>query len=156
MMRSKLGIFNAEDDDLILAQDLLNGMELNKMDFTNTFQELSKVLMTFNNETNFLPPSLNNDYLLRWSKNWFLRLKRQPQTTLESITLMQSKNPTYIPRNHLVEKALFHASVENDLNYFNRFLNVLKTPYQEQPNSAEFQEVPPHGYDDQYHTFCGT
>ncbi len=156
MMRSKLGIFNAEDDDLILAQNLLNGMELNKMDFTNTFQELSKILMNFNNESNSLPPSLNNDNLIRWIKNWFLRLKRQPQSALDSITLMQSKNPTYIPRNHLVEKALFHASVENDLNYFNRFLNALKTPYQEQPNSVEFQEVPPHGYDDQYHTFCGT
>jgi uncharacterized protein YdiU (UPF0061 family) len=48
MMRDKLGLFGKDKNDLKLINDLLHWMELNKVDYTNTFCHLMNI--NFNNE----------------------------------------------------------------------------------------------------------
>ena len=68
---------------------------------------------------------------------------------------MQQHNPAFIPRNHLVEKALDDVCQQQDTTLFNDLLKTSKTPYQEQPNYKHLQTPPPDG-DKGYKTFCGT
>lgn len=68
--------------------------------------------------------------------------------------LMDRVNPVYIPRNHLVEEALA-AATEGDLGPFNRFLDVVRSPFQERQGLERYTEGPPEDFGD-YRTFCGT
>jgi len=69
-------------------------------------------------------------------------------------SMMGRANPTYIPRNHLVEEAL-GAATAGDLDPFNRLLDVLKAPYTERPGLERYAVPAPEEFGS-YRTFCGT
>ncbi|MDF2049780.1 protein adenylyltransferase SelO [Arthrobacter sp. Cr_A7] len=68
--------------------------------------------------------------------------------------LMDSVNPVYIPRNHLVEEALA-AATEGDLDPLHRLLQAVNAPYDERPGLERYTEGPPEDFGT-YMTFCGT
>ena len=81
-----------------------------------------------------------------WLERW---LALQPDAGL-----MDSVNPVYIPRNHLVEEALA-AATEGDLAPLNRLLEVLSSPYDQRPGLERYAEGAPEDFGN-YRTFCGT
>jgi uncharacterized protein YdiU (UPF0061 family) len=68
--------------------------------------------------------------------------------------LMDSVNPVYIPRNHLVEEALA-AGTEGDLDPLHRLLQAVTAPYDERPGLERYAEGAPEDFGT-YMTFCGT
>jgi len=148
-MRKKLGIFNQEEDDIKLAEDLLMYMQKHQADYTNTFRSLGTGA-TQN-------PELYQDAgFVSWLASWQARLSRQNETWDESMALMRSVNPQVIPRNHLVEEALDAAVDKNDMTLFNGLLAVLSAPYAEISHAAMYTTAPALAFDQQYKTFCGT
>jgi uncharacterized protein YdiU (UPF0061 family) len=146
-MKKKLGIFNAEPEDLLLVEDLLMLMYKHQADYTNTFRNI--------NRPNQLNERLLDDGGSRhWMIKWSNRLSRQPQSMTEAQALMDQHNPIVIPRNHLVENSLEQAS-KGDMEAFNELLNVLLTPYTE-PKDTKYLSGPDANYDMTYRTFCGT
>jgi uncharacterized protein YdiU (UPF0061 family) len=145
MMRDKLGFFGEDQNDKKIIDDLLNWMEKNKADYTNTFCYLMNIDVV-NNEI-----YKDNDFLA-WLKNWQNRLLVNNGTKEKSLNLMKNINPTVIPRNHKVEEALLSA---NDYNFekMNKLLSVLNNPYNSQQNIKEFQTP---SLNNDYQTFCGT
>ena len=146
-MRKKIGIFNAEPSDLSLVEDLLMLMYKHQADYTSTFVYL-------------LNPSQLNEQLIddgafkNWSAKWCDRLSRQAQTMQEVQNLMLSHNPLVIPRNHLVEQVLDHAS-QGSMQPFHDFLKVLLSPYTP-PEDDKYMLAPNLKEDARYRTFCGT
>jgi uncharacterized protein YdiU (UPF0061 family) len=145
MMKSKLGLVGDNKDDLKLINSLLNWMEKNKADYTNTFCYLMNIDVV-NNEI-----YKDNDFLA-WLKNWQNRLLVNNGTKEKSLNLMKNINPTVIPRNHKVEEALLSANDYN-LEKMNKLLSVLNNPYNSQQNIKEFQTP---SLNNDYQTFCGT
>ena len=143
-MRPKLGMVTAEKEDAPLVQGLLDWMEKNRMDFTNTFRTLG----------NPSGPAYPDGEFLEWHERWAARLANQPQTAAEVEEIMNSHNPSVIPRNHKVEEALAAASDHGDLTVMARLLTVLTNPYAADPLS-EFTSPAPSG-GPAYQTFCGT
>ena len=139
-MRGKLGLYTEESDDKALADGLLMWMERATADFTNTFRALSR------NE-----PVLG---LEEWRAGWDARLDRQPQPRHEVEALMRRHNPAFIPRNHLVERALRGATDDHDVSAMTQWLLVLARPYDYSRDLPEFASPGPR--DDRYRTFCGT
>lgn len=148
-MRKKLGIFNQEDEDLALVEDLLMYMQRNKVDFTNTFRLLADDAINTS-------PLYQDAGFQAWLKNWQARLSRQSETTQASTQLMQMSNPKIIPRNHLVEEALSAAVNDSDMSLFNGLLAAVQQPYTYQDKDARFMQAPDVSFDQQYRTFCGT
>jgi len=68
---------------------------------------------------------------------------------------MRSANPLIIPRNHKVEEALDAAATDNDLIQIHNLLKVLKNPYKNSPEIANYQSSPPPS-NKIYKTYCGT
>ena len=106
MMRDKLGLFGDHKDDRKLINDLLNWMEKNKADYTNTFCYLMNIKIGNNNVYN------NKDFI-NWSNNWQKRISINESSKDMSLELMKKSNPIIIPRNHKVEEAL-KAANEDD------------------------------------------
>jgi uncharacterized protein YdiU (UPF0061 family) len=68
---------------------------------------------------------------------------------------MRRVNPAFIPRNHRVEAALESASTHGDLGPFHRLLSILEHPFDDQPDSVEFEQ-PPAPAERVLRTYCGT
>ncbi len=145
-MRCKLGLPNAETEDVELIQSLLAWMHAAGADFTNTFRDLSEGTLT--------AESYQETAFQTWRTRWQQRLERAGTSEAAVQTAMQAVNPAVIPRNHRVEAALQQAEEHNDLTLLHRLLAVLSTPYSLVADAAEYREPSPD--DDQYQTFCGT
>jgi uncharacterized protein YdiU (UPF0061 family) len=132
VFRAKLGIFNSEDGDLELIQDILSDMEKHAQDFTQTFRNLPENM----------PASLVQ------------RLERQPQSLAESRTLMNASNPYLIPRNHHIERAI-REGYEGKHDFFERLILAYSEPYITRPEFADLVQAPV-ASEIVYQTFCGT
>ena len=145
MMRDKLGLFGEDKDDLKIINNLLNWMQSNQADYTNTFCYLMNI-------NSIQDQIYKNKDFINWSKIWEKRILINGGTKQNSLELMKKNNPIVIPRNHKVEEVL-EAANNNDLNPMNILLSILKKPYENQSNIENFQ-VPSNN--ENYQTFCGT
>ena len=147
MMRDKLGLYGQDKEDRNLIMELLDWMQKNKADYTNTFIFLMN--KTIKNSEAYK----NTDFDL-WKIKWKKRLTLFGNSHDKSMELMNSSNPMVIPRNHKVEEALSLAS-NGDLTLFNKLIEILKNPYLVSDNDLEFMCPTLHS-DKKYQTFCGT
>jgi uncharacterized protein YdiU (UPF0061 family) len=145
MMRDKLGLFGEDQNDLKLINNLLNWMESNQADYTNTFCQLMGI--NFNEGI-----YISNDFL-DLVKQWKKRSKMHNSSNEKQLKLMKENNPIVIPRNHKIEEALTSAG-KGSLEEMNKLLKVLSDPYGNQKNISAFQK--PSKDNKNYQTFCGT
>ncbi len=151
----KLGLRKEEEGDRGLFEDLMSRLTENHVDHTAFFRRLSEasadaavdpaVASLFDAEGAFYD----------WAERWRERLAREGGTSEERAASMRLRNPAFIPRNHLVERALEAAVRRGDYAPFETLLAVLARPYDDQPGFEDFAEPPgPEQHD--YRTFCGT
>jgi len=139
-MRAKLGLAGEDTSDEQLIANLLQLMQEHKLDYTNTFRELTL------GEVN---PVLHD-----WGKHWQVRKNRKSTDSIfESVDLMKKNNPAVIPRNHRVEEAL-QAAENGNLSVMHNLLRVLKDPYAHTQEQEEYAKPPSANFC--YKTFCGT
>ncbi|MBA2648648.1 MAG: YdiU family protein [Legionella sp.] len=147
MMRQKLGLTGDQRGDEDLINEILQWMKQQAVDYTNTFRALS----TLEHPND---PVYNCKPFTSWYDRWQSRLKQNEQPHQSSGQLMQTNNPAIIPRNHKVAQALEAASKGN-LEPLHALLQVLKTPYTDNPANKDYQS-PPSPKERVYQTFCGT
>ena len=148
MMRGKLGLMEFEASDKPIIEDLLALMQQFAADYTNTFVALQTG--DFSGEA-FFETSAFQEWYLHWVK----QVTRNGRTLEAVQKSMSSYNPSFIPRNHKVEEALDNASLNNDYQLFKELHQLLKTPYNPDPDKIHYQSPSPNG-DAGYQTFCGT
>ncbi len=146
-MQKKLGLQTAEADDMELIRSLLDWMQQSRMDFTNTFRDLSGEGPPVGDQ--YRDPSFQ-----AWYARWQQRLGREGHPKASIAAIMRTSNPAVIPRNHRVEEALAAAEEHDDLSVLHRLLAALASPYEERAELAPYQDVPDD--DGSYRTFCGT
>ena len=140
MMKTKLGLLEEKDGDKKIILDLLNWMENNKADYTNTFLYLLED--DFKNNKIY-----EKETFIKWYKKW------KNRTNNESLLLMRKSNPSLIPRNHIVENVLKMAE-QNDLKPLNELLKLVKKPYEKHNGIDDYQKADKSS--NKYQTFCGT
>ena len=154
-MRGKLGLPQAgnDDTDRELANGYLALLQRHAVDFTLGFRRLSDVLRD-------RPEALRSlfgdgaDDLAGWLTRWRARVDAAPATVVAQ--RMDSVNPVYIPRNHLVEHALAAATESDKLAPFEALLAVITRPFDERANDARFAQPASAEQSAGYRTFCGT
>lgn len=159
VMRAKLGLRagRPDDDDIdaALAEDWLDLLHANRVDFTLAWRRLADAA-----EGHAAPlRALFADQaaLDAWLARWHARCAaEEPMAAPERAQAMRRTNPWLIPRNHRVEEALSAASDDGDLGPFERLLAALEHPYDENPAHARYAEPAPADFTAGYRTFCGT
>ncbi|QKE75064.1 YdiU family protein [Arthrobacter citreus] len=146
-MRKKIGLFNEEEQDKSLIDELLEIMEKNKADYTNTFRALSYGQQD--------EPLFETTEYKKWENQWQKRLNRQSESKEESLQLMKDNNPTVIPRNHRVEEALEAATKDGDYSVMEKLVKVLSNPFVKSKEQVNYCSLPPDP-DRPYQTYCGT
>lgn len=146
-MLSKIGIETIDTENQALVDELLGLMQLDKLDYTNTFSELNQLLL---NE----PSRNNNNDFESWQHKW-LNVIDKSVTREKALSLMSKANPFIIPRNHVVEKAIDEA-VNGNLFYLEKLMSIISKPYQFQNGIQDFVNPPEIDFENSYQTFCGT
>lgn len=146
-MRAKLGLLDAQENDLALASDLLTLMEREALDFTITFRQLAVRSAT----DHFAPGGKLHDWHLRWQ----LRVDQQDGGKESAASLMQASNPAIIPRNHHVEAMIESAVVDKDFQPFHQLLKAVATPFDTSLDNSAYSQ-PPAQDEVVTQTFCGT
>jgi serine/tyrosine/threonine adenylyltransferase len=139
-MRRKLGLLTEEDGDRELIGSFLSLTAETKSDFTNTFR--------------LLCDDLTLDGFADWRAAWLERRAREAALQEAQRVAMLGANPAFIPRNHRVEAALA-AAQHGNLAPFDELMDVLKAPYDDRPEYADYK-APPAEHEIVRATFCGT
>jgi len=149
MMAKKLGLtfFKQEDQKLIIS--VLNRLKDRSLDYTVTFDLLTKSL------TSEAAASQMNNELEECFDLWQKRLSEQHAGSQKVQELMRQHNPVVIPRNHHVEKVIQECEQTGKVTLTEKFIQVLRSPYEELARTSEYQDPPSDG-DAGYQTFCGT
>ena len=140
-MKKKLGITGHEADDKSLIEELLDIMQRNGLDYTNTFRELMREGAALFEIAEYAS----------WHEKWQARLERQEERWEDIFEIMKKHNPAVIPRNHRVEEALA-AAANGDLTVIDNLLEALSKPFEE----SEIYAMAPDKELCGYKTFCGT
>ncbi|MCR9164923.1 MAG: protein adenylyltransferase SelO [Nannocystaceae bacterium] len=148
-MRAKLGIVEAEDEDESLATALTTLLEGARLDYTKAMRGLSSVAR--GSDDMFA----DVEGFDAWAARWLARIDREPGGRGGAAERMDTINPIYIPRNHLVEEAL-GAAVDGDLDPMHRLLEAVTDPFTRRDGLDRYAEPAPEAFDDGYKTFCGT
>ena len=153
-MAAKIGLFSriAEDDTLI--NDLLEMMSQVETDMTlfyrclaefpiekkESSKDLDLFLSSFYKEEELTGPfrTTLNDWLDRYRN----RLKKTELPDHERKKEMNRINPKYVFRNYLAQQAIDKAEAGN-FSMIGELLEVLRKPYDEQPDKHQFAEKRP-------------
>ena len=154
-MRRKLGLFTAEADDLALVEAWLELLRANAADFTQSFRRLCDAALGGAEDAAVRGLFAGAGGYDTWAERWCARLARETETPRQRAAAMRLVNPAFIPRNHRVEQALNAAVESDDFSLFNRLLDILSRPYEDQSEFAAYAD-PPGPSEQVFRTFCGT
>ncbi len=154
-VNAKRGVGEPQEGDAELGNALLSLMAVNKADFTLTFRCLADGdLSALANSLSGNGSGDDQGSIETWLGNWRDRSDRQGDTKEARQRRMTASNPAFIPRNHRVEQAI-RAALEDDFAPFQRLVEVLRTPFDNQPDHEELMQ-PPQPQEVVAQTFCGT
>ncbi|GAA3212815.1 YdiU family protein [Dactylosporangium siamense] len=139
-MRAKLGLRQLHP---ALVEELLTLQQTGRADHTSTYRALATAARGDDGPIReLLPGALGSAWVARW-------LALDPDADA-----MDTVNPVYIPRNHLVEEALA-AATGGDLGPLTQLVEVLDDPYTRRPGLESYTAPAPEQFGG-YQTFCGT
>jgi uncharacterized protein YdiU (UPF0061 family) len=145
-MKAKLGLSGDADSDA--ASALVDGaiaiLKDGPVDYTLFFRNLGKAARGDLRPVRGMV--LDLAAFDAWAERW--------QALGPDAELMDSVNPAYVPRNHLVEEAL-SAATDGNLAPLQQLLEAVGSPFAERPGLERYAEGAPEDFGT-YMTFCGT
>ena len=136
LYRKKLGLDLAKPEDATLIQGLLDIMESEKLDYTNTFRNLTQALAEENS------PELQSEISKSWVVSFLERHSKETLSKDKRLKLMNQVNPKFILRNYMAQEAIEAAEV-NDFSKLETLIIVMTQPYEELMEHEKFANKSP-------------
>ena len=144
MMQNKLGLQIKKEHDIVLIQSLTQLLEKVETDMTIFFRNLSNVtksdtaITAFNSikEAFYNEKDLEQTILKDWHdwlEKYCLRINEEKLSDTERKDQMNLVNPKYVLRNYMAQLCIDDAD-KGDYSLLNELFEMLKNPYDEQPN----------------------
>lgn len=149
MMGEKIGIVTQGEADMKLIQELEGILQLSETDMTIFFRLLSRVNAFAMNEEDALVVVQDAFYKLDeiqgeikikwlgWMSKYIDRLTEMDVVNVDKVAKMNAVNPKYVLRNYMAQLAIDKAN-EQDYGLIDDLYQLLKKPYDEQPESEEW------------------
>ena len=143
LMSAKLGIA-AGKDSVPLITGVLDILHSNHVDYTMFW----RALCDFDSSPGASNAALRDLFPDRaafdsWAMDYRVRLQTENSTDTTRRNAMYRINPKYILRNHLAEVAIRRACDDQDFSEIDRLLDLLRRPFDEQPENAVYASAPP-------------
>ncbi len=152
MMRNKLGLKDAQEDDEGLVLNLIETFALSETDMTIFFRQLAEVPADSEPLTAlkiissaFYMPDLTDEAregFTLWLKKYLQRLAKESADDDARKAAMNEVNPLYVLRNYLAQLAI-DKSEQGDHSMIEELLEVLHSPYTYQEGKEHLAEKRP-------------
>ncbi|MGZ5051198.1 MAG: protein adenylyltransferase SelO [Methylobacter sp.] len=151
MVAAKLGLdtYNPAIDDE-LNTELLILLQMVETDMTIFYRKLATlaldtelnddVLSAPLHDAYYVPEQLSDEYnarLCTWLRRYIKRVQDAGVTDAARRERMNATNPKYVLRNYLAQLAIDKAE-QGDFSMVNDLLNLMRRPYDEQPDKEQF------------------
>ena len=136
LFREKLGLKQDQSEDAALIQGLLDIMESEKLDYTNTFRNLTQAL------TNKITPELDSDVAKSWIVSFQERQTAEGLSLDKKVISMNQINPKFILRNYMAQGAI-EAAENNDFSMIETLMIILTKPFEEHNEFQNFANRSP-------------
>lgn len=155
MMLGKLGldvIAGQTATDTALTNDILDVLSPVETDMTIFYRRLAVLpldgtpdklddsVLDALSDAYYLPAQLTEDYratAIGWLQRYRTRVRLEGISDLERRQRMDAVNPKYVLRNYMAQLAIDKAD-QGDYSLISELLELLRHPYDEQPNHEEF------------------
>jgi len=134
--RKKLGLKQDQSEDAALIQGLLDIMESEKLDYTNTFRNLTQAL------TNKITPELDSAVAKSWIVSFQERQTKEGLSADKKVISMNQVNPKFILRNYMAQEAI-EAAENNDFSALETLIIILSKPFEEHEGFQNFANKSP-------------
>ncbi|QUY63462.1 protein adenylyltransferase SelO [Gulosibacter molinativorax] len=145
-MRAKLGLPSSLSAEVAaaLVSDLFDILKVERVDYTSFFRNLADAARgnTVPVRVQFSVSEKFDEWLSRW------------RSLAPDDAAMDRVNPIYIPRNHIVEKALA-AATAGDMQPVGDLLELVTSPFEAHHGKQRYTEPAPDDFGP-YRTYCGT
>jgi uncharacterized protein YdiU (UPF0061 family) len=151
MYADKIGLdLNSKTVDLI--QEMLQNMELEEIDYTIFFRQLSKIdknalpenafdVISIGFYKNVLPDTIKNRWN-QWFEKYVQEIKLLGEREEGRILKMNNINPKYILRNYMLQLTI-EAAEKGDYSLLQELQDLLKNPYKEMPQFEKWYSKMP-------------
>jgi uncharacterized protein YdiU (UPF0061 family) len=139
LLRAKLGLLDARDDDADLALDLFRLLEARRIDWTNFWRALS------HSDADALALLGEDEASRAWLTRYAERAAGDPRTDAERRAAMRAVNPKYVVRNWVAQEAI-EACEAGDDSVVNAVLGVVRAPFDEHPEHEAWAQTAPPRY----------
>jgi len=136
LFREKLGLKQDQSEDAALIQGLLDIMESEKLDYTNTFRNLTQAL------TKKITPELDSDVAKSWIISYQERQTKEGLSVNKKAISMNQVNPKFILRNYMAQEAI-NAAENNDFSMIETLISILTKPVEEHEEFQNFANRSP-------------
>jgi uncharacterized protein YdiU (UPF0061 family) len=136
LFRKKLGLKQDQSEDAALIQGLLDIMESEKLDYTNTFRNLTQAL------TNKVTPELDSAVAKSWIVSFQERQTKEGLSVDKKVISMNQVNPKFILRNYMAQEAI-EAAQNNDFSALETLIIILSKPFEEHEEFQNFANKSP-------------
>ena len=136
LFREKLGLKQYQSEDAALIQGLLDIMESEKLDYTNTFRNLTQAL------TKKITPELDSDVAKSWIVSYQERQAKEGLSVNKKAISMNQVNPKFILRNYMAQEAI-EAAENNDFSMIETLMIILTKPFEEHKEFQNFANRSP-------------
>ncbi|NIY85635.1 protein adenylyltransferase SelO [Vibrio campbellii] len=146
LMRAKLGLYAKVDEDGRLFEAMFELLNQNKADYTRFFRELSN--LDVKSPQAVIDLFIDREAASAWVDLYLARCELEVDEYGKRVSeetrceKMRRVNPKYILRNYLAQLAIDKAE-EGDFSEVNRLAELLKRPYEEQPEFDDYAKLPP-------------
>lgn len=137
LMREKLGLREAQEEDMRLLHDLMLILQSEQLDYTLFFRELAQFDSTSISQAIY-GIQQKPDSFKAWNKRYAARLKKEHSLDDLRRARMQRVNPKYILRNYMAEEVIRQATYLNDYSGVAALLYLLQHPYDEHPEFEKY------------------
>jgi uncharacterized protein YdiU (UPF0061 family) len=160
MMAQKLGLKAFEEStDKALIDDLLATLKLVETDITIFYRQLARLNTRFENvndidnnelmtplmDAYYVPDQITEGYktsMNNWLRSYIRRVAQDNISDEDRSLAMNKVNPKYVLRNYLAQLAI-DKSEQGDHSMVNELLDLLRRPYDEQPDMEQYYEKRP-------------
>ena len=139
LMRAKLGVLGAHDDDAELVVELFGLLEARRADWTHFWRALSHA------DADALALLGDDESSRAWFARYGRRAADDPRGDAARRTAMRATNPKYVLRNWVAQEAIA-ACESGDDSVVNAVLEVVRAPFDEHPEHAAWSQAAPAHY----------
>jgi len=153
-LAAKLGLDAVTEADSALIQSFHEVLATKSLDLTLTFRWLTELANDSFDETPLPDLFTAPPELLSWAEGWQTRRKTNEGDPSAINAAMYSVNPTVIPRNHLVQKAI-ELTESGELAWVKSLVDRAQRPFEWLAGDVEWARSP-EPEERVTRTFCGT